>query len=466
MNHDKKRSINQHLSIALIMTKNTIKRLLFSKKTFGIILLCLIPIIVFSLWSAGVFPKEEERFYTTTWKNIPELAEIANDENISVEIQSWDLDIEYSGDQRMPFNLYLNGTTNGPVDHLSIKIYMILSKDSEFIPPFDLTSPINYSENGSLHGPIITEKIIFRGDGPNGPNRTNNWSSWIFKWDNMVPFQIPFGATNDFDQIPGLDDLGEFAPRLGIYIRAYSGNMSIEPKWNFVYKELYLKFEEDTIKIGEVGKDIEIIEYEANGYEVFFEVSLPIFFLLIIPLIAILYSISAIREDIEKHTIVYLITRPVSKTEIILYKFKGYFISTWIPLILSISISFFIAASKEGPITLHLDYLGTMLLVMTLCVLAYGTIFFIFSLISSYPIVLSLVYVYFWELTIWQIPNSLSRFSIMYHLQSIADGLLGEIASVNVYQPFSVTESFLALCGAIFGFFIVAIYIFNKRDLG
>jgi ABC-type transport system involved in multi-copper enzyme maturation permease subunit len=466
MNHGKKRSISQHLTIALIITKNTIKRLLFSKKTFGIILLCLIPIIVFSLWSAGVFPQEEERFYTTNWRNIPELAVKANDENISVEIQSWDLDIEYSVDQRMPFNLYLNGTTNGPVDHLAIKIYMIFSEDTEFVQPFNLIGPINFSENGSLHGPIITEKIIFSGIGPNGPNITNNWSSWEFKWDNMVPFQLPFDAPGDFDQIPGLNDLSEFAPRLGIYIRAYSGNISSEPKWNFVYKEMYLKFEEDKIKVGEVGKDIEIKEYEADGYEVFFEVSLPIFFLLIIPLIAILYSISAIREDIEKHTIVYLITRPVSKTEIIFYKFKGYFISAWIPLILSISISFFIAASKEGGITLHLDYLGTVLLMMTLCLLAYGAIFFIFSQVSSYPIVLSLLYVYFWEFMIWQIPNSLSRFSILYHIHSMGHDLLGEVANVQVFQPFSAAESFLALCGSIIGFFIVAIYIFNKRDLG
>ena len=61
MSKNKSRNIQQHLALAILLTKATIKRLLFSKKTIGIICLCLIPIVVSSLWSVDAFPKEEER---------------------------------------------------------------------------------------------------------------------------------------------------------------------------------------------------------------------------------------------------------------------------------------------------------------------------------------------------------------------------------------------------------------------
>jgi len=467
MKHNKGRNFNQLFTIAILMVKSTAKRLLFSKKTIGIIVLCLIPILIFSLWHAGVLEAEDKEM--KLYANIPDLAEPATDDNISVSIDS--IPNFFIDFHEKKISLKMIGTTTGSVDHLTIKLYIYLN---ESIPIYILNE---YSQdlNESVRGPIDYLDLKFIGTGPEGDN---DWRTWEFIFqptsldlDVLSWFQKEF-ELNKYGNVSKNegDDQNKENPedialvRLGIYVRAYSDNFSSEQNWTFEYKELYLEFNKYAFSVDYLVLDPDAKKEPENGYEIFFDVALPIYFLFIIPLIALLYSISAIREDIEKHTIVYLITRPISKTEILFYKFKGYFISAWIPLAFSISVSFFIAASKEGAITLHLDYLGTMLLLMTLIILAYGALFFIFSNITSYPIVLSLLYVYFWETTIWQIPNSLSRLSILYHIQCMVDGLLGEIAEVGVYQPFSTLNSFLILICATVGFLVVAIIIFNKRD--
>ncbi|MCK5561590.1 MAG: ABC transporter permease subunit, partial [Thermoplasmata archaeon] len=332
-----------------------------------------------------------------------------------------------------------------------------------------------------------TEEIVFRGTGLNG---SNDWQTWEFKWSSQILVNLlkniqdiiqSFGQfqndqnfqDGDFDQNPPPFDFDNFedfldiknSTRLGIYIVVYRDNNSIEYNLNFDYIELYPKFIGNTVHdFGVVGLDIVEKEMEDDGYKIFMEVATGLFFLFIIPLITLLYAISAVRDDIENHTIVYLITRPVTKAEILFYKFKGSFISAWIPIVISFSITFFIVGQKEGSLFIHLDYLGTFLILITLSILTYGVIFFIFSLITSYPIVLCLLYVFFWELVIPNQQNVINRFSIMFHIQSIADGMLGDIANIELYQPLAVTESLFVLCGVIIGFFVLAIIIFNNRD--
>jgi len=228
--------------------------------------------------------------------------------------------------------------------------------------------------------------------------------------------------------------------------------------------ELYIKIDSDGITIGEVGVDTETVTHEQDGYDVFMEVGPTLYFLFILPLIAILYAISAMREDIENHNIVYLITRPISKTEILLYKFKGYVISTWIVIIISLCISFFIIAAKEGNVGDNIGYLGTLIGLMTLNIIAYGGIFFIFAIVTSYPIVISLLYVFFWESIVSNLPNVINRFTILFHIQSMADGLMGDIANVTIYDPAGVTDSFISVIGVTIAFFIIGAIIFNYRD--
>jgi ABC-2 type transport system permease protein len=435
------------------MTTATIKRLLFSKKTVGIVTLCFIPILIFGLWSAGAFPKDESTLYEENWNLIPELYMPPTDRSISVDIGRWNI----SGQ-----NFEMVGSSQGSIDHLTVTILIYLSDNPEISEPYNFTtnSP-NASSKGALQGPINYMGVIFEGTGSD----ENDWDTWRLSGEGLIPILGYTGGSTEFDQLSQLlEEYGIETPRVGIYVRAYSDNRTTEEMWNYDYMELYIHLTEDGVVIGEVGVDIETIVHEQDGYDVFMEVAPTLYFLFILPLITILYAISAVREDIENHTIVYLITRPISKTEILLYKFKGYAISAWLPIIISLTISFFIIAAKEGSVTTHLDYLGTLIGLMTLNIIAYGGIFFIFAIITSYPIVISLLYVFFWESIVSSLANVINRFTILFHIQAMADGILGDAANISVYDPSGVLDSFAVLIGVIVALFLIAALLFRYRD--
>ena len=154
----------------------------------------------------------------------------------------------------------------------------------------------------------------------------------------------------------------------------------------------------------------------------------------------------------------------MSKSEILFWKYKGFFISSWIPIAISMCISFFIVSFHESSPFLHMDYLGILIGLMTLNILVYGAIFFLFAVIIPYPIVISLLYVFFWETIIPLQLSNLNRLSVLYHIQTIAHDTLGDIANVQLYQPINGVVSFLVLIGTIIGILSLAIYIFNYRD--
>jgi ABC-type transport system involved in multi-copper enzyme maturation permease subunit len=483
-----KQEISKSLNTALIITFATIKQLLLSKKVIGIIILCLIPIIVFSLWSADAFPQEKETLYEHEYADFSLIPEEVMNEDLDVTIYS-SLNIveqvELNNTNTKALRLRIQGvsgeTDNHSVEHMAFGIFLFVT---EFYS-IDLGRFMNASEDNFVHGPVETDEIVFRGNHGNG----TDWGSWEFNWTSEIllnPFKFIETHLRDnpgsiegisLDDIPldgldGIERLSEYfdidireSIRLGFFVIGFQNSTNLIYNFDFDYVELYPIFEGDTIvDFGRVGIDTQEKIIEEDGYEIFMNVATVLFFLFIIPLISILYAISAMREDIENHTIVYLITRPISKFELLLFKFKGFFISAWIPIAISMIICFFIVSFTEGTPFLHLNYIGILLMLMTLAILAYGAIFCIFAVTTSYPIVISLLYVFLWETTISNQQNVISRYSILFHIQSMAKGWLGDIFNTEIYQPMDPTTSFITLCGAIICIIGLAMFVFNYRD--
>jgi ABC-2 type transport system permease protein len=478
MNNNKKRSgfdLSNNLNVAIVMTLATIRQLLFSKKTIGIIPLCLVPILIFSLWSADAFPKDTEVVFEDEYASIFDLEASPTDPELEILFDTHSVEVETSVENgEKVLELKISGLGTFPyyhsIDHLSLKVYLYLSE----LYPINLAELFNDSINGYIIGPIETQNFTLRGTAANGINDWREWELILrsplladpvgYIQDQLAENQPP-GAENFQNLLEQADIDIQDRIRLGLYVRGFNDNITTEQNWTHDYIELYPIMDGNLIKdFGVVG--IEMVErtIEEDGYEIFMNVATTLYFFLIIPLITILYSISAVRDDIENHTIVYLITRPVSKSEILLYKFKGYFISSWVLITISMVICFFIVAFREGTPTTNLNYIGVLIGVMTLTLLAYGAIFFVFATLTSYPIVVSLIYVFFYENFVSTQWNYVNRFSVSFHIQSIADGLLGDVANVFLFEKLSATDSFMVLIGVIIVFFLLACYIFNNRD--
>ncbi len=459
------RNFRSFISIGILTTVATIKKLMFSKKMIGIILLCLIPIIVFSLWSGGAFPEDTELIHLNNYGTEPQLPGGIPDNDLEVSINESSINFEVieAQNNKNIGELSFSGTSSYskffPVDHLEIQIFLQIKN----FFAINLIKNLNESINDTIIGPIETEELIFRGTGAFG---INDWSTWEFIWTNeSLAFFIPEEFL-DFAQSFGIseENIEEYI-HFGFYIVGYETAIGNEYLVNSIYFELFPIFKDNIVSdYGLVGYDVLERTIEEDGYEIFMNVATFFFFLFIIPLISILFAISSVRDDIENHTIVYLITRPISKTEILFWKYKGFFISSWVPISISMCITFFIVSFHEGSPLNHIDYLAILLGIMTMSVLVYGALFFLFAIITPYPIVISLLYVFFWETIIPNQPNFLNRFSILYHIQTIASDTLGEIANVQLYQPINWVTSFFVLCGTIIAILSLTIYIFSYRD--
>jgi ABC-type transport system involved in multi-copper enzyme maturation permease subunit len=466
------RDLNQLLQTAKILTFSSIKRLLFSKTTIGLILLCLIPILVFSLWVGGVFPQETEDLYekeivnyknvyesqvVELQKNFGDLSLVKDDLNMSVDITEVQFQPAESsnagavGGSENLQTIYLRGTTIGNVSFLNLSISFHV---------FDFSFPFNLS----IVGPVENELIRFTGLGAAGPNY---WQDWEFELKNVT---IPI---LDLSQLQGFginleDFTGDETPiRLVVLVQAIDNSSINDDKiiWNFDHKEIYVEIDESGVSdYGIVGKDIKKKTIETTSYDVFNTVAPQLYFIVIIPLITILYSISVVREDIDTHNIVYLISRPISRAEILLLKFKGFFISTWLLISISMIISFIIIALSEPDKSIQLDSLINLLLISTLNIVVYGALFFVFTLITSYPIILSLLFVFVWENIISSLPSVLNRISISYWVKGLGYRLLPDVGITNVYLPLSVFESTAVLIISAIVFLIIGIFLFYNKE--
>ena len=486
-----KNKISNFIARALIITSATIRKLIFSKKIVGIIGLWLLPIIIFSLWSAGVFVGDKEILYNDEYGDIQWFPQDSIDENIGIDINNDQIRIDpvIMDNDEKALKISISGTTNSDynysIHHISVRIFLYVSE----LYSINLVQFRNNSINGSLPGPFISEDFILRGTGDQG---NSDWATWELIWSDpflaeplelletlLTIYQQSQGNSGSGSSPPGNlqdieDNLANFnidldiknSTRLGFLFIVHRDNSSSLENLSYDYSEIYPIFDGNTVvDYGVVGLDIVEKEIDEDGFKIFMEIFPTILFIFIIPLIGILFAISAVRDDIEDKTIVYLITRPVSKFELLLFKFNGYFFSTWVPIAISMSITFFIVSFTEGTPLLHINYLLVLLGLSILSILAYGAIFFAFAVSLPYPSILSLLYLLFWEITLVpNQPNILNRLSITYHLQSIAKDLLGEVANVNVYQPINVVTSFFVLLGFIIGFFGLAVYLFSYRD--
>lgn len=440
------------------LTLHTLRRCLYSKKTIGIIALVLIPIVIANLWVAELIPEEQRQEADDADKeyaNLPELKEAPTDRSVSVQIDTLrlytKLEVANATWQHILY-IYASGTTTGRVDHSGIQMVMYLDQYTiEYILPGGGRWVGGPSELSTL--PQEPEGITvyrFVGTGPGG---VDDWSTWAFELEQNI-------STEQFQKWV----YWETPQRLGSLIRAYSDGPNEELQWNQAYNELRLTHYGNLMGTEMVEPSTSECDEREKGHLMFVNISSALYFMFIIPILTLLYSASAVRDDIDNKTLTYILSRPLSKVEILLAEFKAYFSAAWVIVTLSVTVTFFIFVSKDGNAFAHIGYLGTFILTATLAILFYGALFFLMSVISSHPIIIGLVYAFFWENFVSHLLSQINRFTLTYHVQSIALAMLGTDANVNVYKPSGITDSIISVIVASVIIFIIAILIFRYEE--
>jgi ABC-2 type transport system permease protein len=177
----------------------------------------------------------------------------------------------------------------------------------------------------------------------------------------------------------------------------------------------------------------------------------------IMPLCAAIYSTAVINQEVTQRTIVYLLTRPIPRWKLLVFRTLAAMVAVWI-----------ISSFTDVLVCLSVGSFQESLLMHDLGAIAagaaaYTALFTLVSLFVNRPMVLCLLFAFVWETAVPDMPGDLYRVTISGYLTSIAhrpamdtannglDALAG-LLQVNVIPPITAWAAMIGLAIACLGF--------------
>lgn len=198
-------------------------------------------------------------------------------------------------------------------------------------------------------------------------------------------------------------------------------------------------------------------------YDIFlFQVLMvPLFLQVVLIFVTLVSATTLIREEIEDNTLPYLLTRPISKPAIALYKYLGYLVAVLVLLIPPLVAAYGITISYSGqPVDTTLDVLSGFLLATVFGSAAYGAFFLFLSVLIRRPLAVGLLFGFVWESIVGSIPGDVPMLSVIHYLRSILKGTIAVGPYVGYPSTVSATSA-----GAILVAFSVAMLILSMAVL-
>ncbi len=187
-----------------------------------------------------------------------------------------------------------------------------------------------------------------------------------------------------------------------------------------------------------------------------------IFVSFLLPLWSLSFGTEALGGDREGHNLLWLLTRPLPRSAIYMAKFVAL-----LPWTLALNLGGFavicIAAGRPGLQALALFWPAV------LCAsLAFAALF---HLIGSYfrrPAIIALVYAFFLETILGNMPGYLKRVSISFYTRCMmydAAGTYGvQPESPTVFLPVSGSAALAVLLGATAALLLLGMYLFSRTE--
>jgi ABC-2 type transport system permease protein len=141
----------------------------------------------------------------------------------------------------------------------------------------------------------------------------------------------------------------------------------------------------------------------------------------IMPLVTLVLSTSSLGMEIEDGTIVYLLSKPLSRARLALAKLGA----SWLPAAVLVSIS----AALSGSIALQDTGESSLLMAFVVSsvfgALAYSALFLFLSLLTTRALIFGLIYVFIWEGLVTGLFSGTRTLSIREYTLGLGDLLTG-----------------------------------------
>lgn len=137
----------------------------------------------------------------------------------------------------------------------------------------------------------------------------------------------------------------------------------------------------------------------------------------ILPLTALIVGTSVLGLEIEDHTIIHVLSKPVPRYEIVHAKLAVAFAVTFVTTALPLAAAGVIAESATLAVALAIG--------AAIAALAYSALFLALSLITRRPVAAGLVYIMLWENVLTKYVDGAKVFSVRQYTTTIADKISG-----------------------------------------
>jgi ABC-2 type transport system permease protein len=183
----------------------------------------------------------------------------------------------------------------------------------------------------------------------------------------------------------------------------------------------------------------------------------------VLPIMAMIFGASMIRNEIDDRSITQVITSPVDRR----ISYLGYYLSLIMVLALSLLVvtvvgwtGYYLVSGISGDaVGLLIAYLA----VLMLGAVVYSSLFLVMGVVLKQPIYLGLIYAFVWEGFIGSLPGAIGNITIMHQLRVIASSQIHN-GSISGFSGDAVV-SFIALAVMTAVLLIAGAYAFREKQL-
>lgn len=191
----------------------------------------------------------------------------------------------------------------------------------------------------------------------------------------------------------------------------------------------------------------------------------PLFLEVVLIFVTLVNATALIREEIDDNTLPYLLTRPISKPEIAVSKYAGFLVAVLILLLPPVALAYGVTEAYAGAgLSADLDVLAGFLAVTALGAAAYGSLFFLISVLLRKPLFVGLLFGFVWESVVGSLPGSVPKLSLIYYLRSILKGTISVGPSSGFPTDVSASLAAVVLVGFSVVMLVAAVVAFQRME--
>jgi len=182
----------------------------------------------------------------------------------------------------------------------------------------------------------------------------------------------------------------------------------------------------------------------------------------LLPICALAYGTTSIGGDREDRTLLFLLIRPVPRLLILLAKWTA-----TLPLVLGVVVgSFYLYCRLAGEVGAQAFqvYLPAVFYMS----IAYVGLFHLFAVTFRHSTIIALIYTFFMELLIGNMPGIIKQVAVSYYGKSMIFGLGLDYGvpppDVRWFEPVSIANGALSLVAIGLGGLLLAAIVFQRRE--